>query len=268
VTAVRRGALSGLVLGAAWFGVLYMLVAWIAPAVGVPPRVGLGLTVIVFLLAVAPIEYYSGALTLPSVTHWAILAVVGGLLFGGSVLLTRSGQPGWASVALLVAAVIGGLVLGRFAILDRDLLLLVTTLYVIVDTYSVFFGPTQAIISRGGPLLATLTVRFPVLGTGRVAPFVGVTDFLVWAACLQAAHRLGLAYVRSHVALALGLLASAGLGMIVGRAVPALPLMMAGFLVVNWRAFRWRQRGLWLSAAAVLVVVVGAGVALRWWLLR
>lgn len=256
-------AARGTVLAAGWFLTLFIVARWAAPALPVSSTVGVLATTVLLVFAVTPLEYFGGALNLPSVTGWLILGAVGVAALGLNVLLTNADSPGSASLALLLGVIIVGVLIGRFALIDRDLLLLVAVLYIVIDIYSVFFGPTQAILQRGGALLSALTIRFPVLGTDRVVPLVGATDFLVWAACAQAAYRFRFPYRRSHAALILGLLGSAILSIAVARAVPALPLMMAAYLAANARQFNWRKPSLWALGGLLLLIVLGVGFFAR-----
>ncbi|MFN8482698.1 MAG: hypothetical protein U0768_06595 [Anaerolineae bacterium] len=271
-----RAAALGTAAGAAWFLVAFLAAAWLAPLT--PLRMGMAAlaTSLWLLAAVGPLLYFAGALALPSYTDWAGVGIVAAAGVALDVVFSRvaaSGDgaalaPALASLGLLLAAALVGVIIARFAILDVDLLLLVFVLYIIIDAYSVFLGPTQAIIARGGAALNLLTVRFPLLTTTRIVPSIGATDFLVWAAGLQAAYRFRFPYTASFAALALGLAASALISAVTSRPVPALPLMMVFYLILNRRAFRWRQPGLWALAAGLLALVVGVGVLTRWWLLR
>ena len=271
-----RAALLGTALGAVWFVAVFLALAWLAPLAPLPTAVAAFVTSLLLLVAVGPLLYYAGALDLPSPGAWlgvGIAAVAGVAL---DVAFSRAAAQGegaalpaaLASLGVLLAATLLGVIIARFAILDVDLLLLVFVLYIIIDAYSVFLGPTQAIIARGGPALNLLTVRFPLLTTSRIVPSIGATDFLVWAAGLQAAYRFRFPYLASFAALALGLAGSALISAATSRPVPALPLMMIFYLILNRRAFRWRQPGLWALAAGLLVLVVGVGVLTRWWLIR
>ncbi len=271
-----RTALLGAALGGVWFVAVFLALAWLAPLAPLPSTAAGLVTSLLLLVAVGPLLYYVGALDLPSHAAWVGVGVVVVAGVALDVVFSRalaSGQadalpPALASLGVLLAATLLGVIIARFAILDVDLLLLVFVLYIIIDTYSVFLGPTQAIIARGGSALNLLTVRFPLLTTLRIVPAIGATDFLVWAAGLQAAYRFRFPYPASFAALALGLAVSALISAVTNRPVPALPLMMIFYLILNRRAFRWRQPSLWALAAGLLVVVVGVGVLTRWWLLR
>ncbi|MFN8471844.1 MAG: hypothetical protein U0822_06590 [Anaerolineae bacterium] len=271
-----RTALLGTGLGALWFLIVFLAVAWFAPLAPGSSATAAFVTSLLLLTAVGPLLYCAGALALPSYKGWVGVGIVA---VGGVALdvvfsrLAASGDVtalgvGLASLGVLLAAALAGVIIARFAILDVDLLLVVFVLYIIIDAYSVFLGPTQAIIARGGAALNLLTVRFPLLTTSRIVPSIGATDFLVWAAGLQAAYRFRFPYTASFAALALGLAAGALISAVTGRPIPALPLMMIFYLVLNRRAFRWRQPALWALAAGLLALVVGVGVLTRWWLLR
>ena len=269
-------AVLGTAVGAVWFVVVFLALAWLAPSSPLPSAVAAFVTSLLLLAAVGPLLYFVGALALPSRAAWVGVGVVAVAGVALDVAFSRAAGQGeggalpaaLASLGVLLAATLIGVIIARFAILDVDLLLLVFVLYIIIDAYSVFLGPTQAIIARGGSALNLLTVRFPLLTTSRIVPSIGATDFLVWAAGLQAAYRFRFPYSASFAALALGLAVSALISAVASRPVPALPLMMLFYLILNRRAFRWRQPSLWALAAGLLVLVVGVGVLTRWWLLR
>ena len=257
-----------LAAAALWFLLVFWAARGLAPLL--PGAGGLGVlgSSLLVVLAVGPLEYLIGRFDWPDARPWLLLVLIGVLGVVADAWLTTQGQPALASLGLLLGVIPLGVLIGRYALVDRDFLLIVTVLYIIVDTYSVFFGPTQVIIQRGGPLLAVLTVRFPILGTERIASLVGAADFLVWAACLQAAYRFGFPYRLSFAALSLGLVGSAVVSVALQRSVPALPLMMLAYLLVNAGQFEWRKRSLWALAGGLLAFVLVIGVVLRTWLLR
>ena len=259
----------GLLTAAAlWFLLVFWAAQWLAPLLPGPAALGVIGSSLLVILAVGPLEYVAGRLDWPDLHRWTLLILVGVVGLAANVWLTTRGQPALASLGLLLGVIPAGILIGRYALVDRDFLLIVTVLYVVVDAYSVFFGPTQVIIQRGGPLLSVLTVRFPILGTERIASLVGAADFLVWAACLQAAYRFSFPYRLSFAVLSLGLVGSAVVSVAVQRSVPALPLMMLAYLLVNAGQFEWRKRSLWALAGGLLAVVLVVGVVIRTWLLR
>ncbi|MCW5852294.1 MAG: hypothetical protein KIT87_19630 [Anaerolineae bacterium] len=257
-----------LTTAALWFLLVFWGVQWLAPRLPGPSVLSVLGSALLVILATGPLEYVVGQLDWPDLRRWTLLILVGLVGLAANVWLTTRGQPALASLGLLLGVIPAGVLIGRYALVDRDFLLIVAVLYIIVDVYSVFFGPTQVIIQRGGPLLSVLTVRFPILGTERVASLVGAADFLVWAACLQGAYRFGFPYRLSFAALSLGLVGSAVVSVALQRSVPALPLMMLAYLLVNAGQFEWRKRSLWALAGGLLAVVLVIGVVIRTWLLR
>lgn len=255
-------------LAALWFLLVFWAARALAPRLPVPTSLGVLGSSLLVVLAAGPLAHLAGRFDWPDLRRWTLLALIGAVGVAANVWLTAAGQPGLASLGLLLGVTVAGVLIGRYALVDRDFLLIVTVLYIIIDTYSVFFGPTQVIIQRGGPLLAALTVRFPILGSERVASLVGAADFLVWAACLQAAYRFGFPYHLTFAAISLGLLGSAVVSVALQRSVPALPLMMLAYLLVNARQFEWRKRSVWALAGGLLAFVLVVGVLVRTWLLR
>ncbi len=257
-----------LATAAVWFLLVFWGARTLAPLLPGPGNLGVLGSSLLVVLAVGPLEYVLARFDWPDLRPWSLLVLIGVIGLAANVWLTARGQPGLASLGLLLGVIPAGVLIGRYALMDRDFLLIVTVLYIIVDAYSVFFGPTQVILQRGGSLLSVLTVRFPILGTERIASLVGAADFLVWAACLQAAYRFGFPYRLSFAALSLGLVGSAVVSVALQRSVPALPLMMLAYLLVNAGQFEWRKRGVWALAGGLLAVVLVIGVVLRSWLLR
>jgi|GEM_PF-3065962 len=250
------------------YGVVFGLMAALAGAPVPLQPVGLLMTSVASLIATGPLIYTFARLRLESMSA---LAGMGGALIVAlliDLLAVQAGQPFLVSLAVLAAALLLGALLDRFVFWEPELVLLLALLYIVVDIFSVYFGPTGAIVQRGGPLLSILSVPFPIVGRGTILPLIGIMDFAVWTACLRAAHRFGFNYNASFGAMALGLLVTAFAGIVFLEPMPALPLMMAGFVLVNRRHLNFRQRELWGMGGIALIIVIGIGAALRWLLLR
>jgi hypothetical protein len=115
----------------------------------------------------------------------------------------------------------------------------------VVDSYSVWRGPTRHIVEKREEVFTTLSFAFPVWGE-RGSANLGLPDLLFFAVFLAAAARWNLRVLATWVAMALSFgstLALAVWGTFDG--LPALPLLCLGFLAPNvdilWR--RWRERG-------------------------
>jgi hypothetical protein len=167
-----------------------------------------------------------------------------------------------------MAALLVGALVDRFVFLETEMVLLLCVLYIIVDLYSVYLGPTEAIVAEGGSLLQALSVRFPIVGTGAIHPLTGGVDYAVWMACMVAARRFGFDVGKSFWAITASLVVTSLIGIGVQAAVPALPLAMAAYITVNRHHFHLRRRDLWVGAVVALALVLATGVGLRWWLTR
>jgi hypothetical protein len=122
---------------------------------------------------------------------------------------------------------------------------LVACIVPVVDSYSVWRGPTQHIVKHQRHLFTTLSVAFPVPGE-HAAANLGLPDLLFFALFLGAAARWELRVGLTWVALVLSFGGTMALAVGFGVAgLPALPLLALGFLLPNadllWRAIRARR---------------------------
>jgi len=113
-----------------------------------------------------------------------------------------------------------------------------------VDAYSVWRGPTKAIVTHHAHVFTLLSFAFPVPGE-RAAAHLGLTDLLFFALFLGAAARFGLRILATWVGLAAGLGATIALTVWWNLSgLPALPGIALGFLLPNadllWRQLRPR----------------------------
>lgn len=109
-----------------------------------------------------------------------------------------------------------------------------------IDAYSVWRGPTKAIVNHHASVFTTLSVAFVVPGGG--AARLGLPDIMFFAVFLGASVRFGLRPLATWVGMTVGL----GLTMVMVTAwnvngLPALPGISLGFLLPNadllWRRF-------------------------------
>jgi hypothetical protein len=176
-------------------------------------------------------------LALAALTHqglagrdWRRLAAVAGLAVAAAVLLTQADLPAEASTAKIVAASLAGL-LAVLAVGSPGEAALVALLIIGIDAYSVFAGPTKAIITGHPGVLSAFTVRVPAPGD-RIAE-LGVTDLFFLGLLAGAARRFGLRLPLTWILMGLSLAVSYGLAYLLDRALPALPLLAAAFLAPN-----------------------------------
>jgi hypothetical protein len=112
-----------------------------------------------------------------------------------------------------------------------------------VDAYSVWRGPTKAIVTHHAAVFSTFSFTFPLPdGTTHL----GLSDLYFYALFLASAARFGLRVVPTWIGLTFSFGVTTALAIWWGaNGLPALPLLAVGFLAPNadliWRALRMRQ---------------------------
>jgi hypothetical protein len=219
--------------------------------------------------------YYTISEELPNLGTWGDVALVAAGLIPAMFVLTWLAVPiardagpsvlGGGVVALIVLAALfeaAGLeVAGNFVKFaavsaagwwflaffeDVSWVLLVALLIVPVDIYSVFRGPTKVIVEQQPRVFDALSIAFPLPGEHNSAQ-LGLPDVLFFALFLGAAVRFRLRPNLTWAAMTL----SFGLTLVLAvtgdiSGLPALPLLSAGFVLVNadlmWRGLRAQRR--------------------------
>lgn len=228
--APRAAALAGLgaVLGCyyAWSASLWEAALWADVAF-----IGLVLTPAVFALVY---------LVLPLRRARGILAV-GLALALLTWALEEADLPAVAGFSKLAAATAIGF---WFAGVLDTVLLVAAVAFLIpwIDAYSVWRGPTEAIVEEHPEVFTTLSFALPVPGEENAAR-LGPPDLLFFALFLAAAARFGLRVRWTWAALVLSFGATLAIAVGAGSSgLPALPGLSLAFLGVNadllWRAFR------------------------------
>jgi hypothetical protein len=102
-----------------------------------------------------------------------------------------------------------------------------------VDAYSVWRGPTKTITEHHGHVFTTLSFAFPLPGENSAAN-LGLPDLLFFSLFLAATARFRLRVVPTWIALAASFGGTIALAVAWNKSgLPALPLLSAGFLLVN-----------------------------------
>jgi hypothetical protein len=125
------------------------------------------------------------------------------------------------------------------------LVLLVAVLITPVDIFSVARGPTKHIVEQQPQVFDALSIAFPVLGENSSAQ-LGLPDVLFFSLFLAATARFSLRTLSTWVAMALSFGTTLALAVWTDvTGLPALPLLSAGFVLVNadliWKALRLRR---------------------------
>lgn len=188
--------------------------------------------------------------------------------FGLIVALALAGTavPAWlaatcVTVGLLALGTLVGAVVGN-AIDEAGYIVVVAVVSALVDSYSVLHpeGPTAQIVEIE-VAVNVLLLPMPILGTGEIAPLLGVGDVAFAAIYMVASRRHGLSLARTAVAIGVGLLGTLAIVIATGRGIPALPLMGLAVVIAQPKA-RALPRKDWVRAAVGIGVLVLAIVAL------
>jgi hypothetical protein len=175
-------------------------------------------------------------------SSWRLLAVALGLAVATLLLELAGADPIANQTKFVAVALLGWWFLQFFETVG--LVLLVAVLITPVDIFSVARGPTKHIVEQQPQVFDALSIAFPVLGENSSAQ-LGLPDVLFFSLFLAATARFGLRTLPTWVAMALSFGVTLALTVWADvSGLPALPLLSAGFVLVNadliWKALRRR----------------------------
>lgn len=152
----------------------------------------------------------------------AFLVTAGGLMLGMIPV---------ESVAKIVTAVCIGLWISLMlsSVLQ---VLLISVLIIVVDFYSVFFGPTKMMLESDSKAIDYLTISMPVFAVDA-ASRLGASDIIFFSLFISMTLIYGLRRRLTAMAMALSLVATMVVGVTLDFGVPALPLLSLSFLLAN-----------------------------------
>ncbi len=226
---------------AALVALLVALAAWDEAAGSLRP-IGESWDVALVALVLIPATFAVVWLALPVAHARGLLPVA--LVFGvGAALLDAVGWHGAFNIVKLLALTLFGF---WFLWLFYELwwLVLVAAIIPIVDSLSVWQGPTKVVVEERPGLFERIAISFRLPGEERSA-HLGPPDIVFFALFLAAAERFGLRVGWTWTAMT-GLVAATLLATVLFdvNGLPALPAVAFGFLLPNadllWR--RWRLR--------------------------
>lgn len=209
------------------------VVAWAVSALPlpVPQTVALMLGFLVVLTAMAGIFAFFVGASVPG----AALAVLLPAGLGVGAALSAAELFSLAAPFKVVGALALGTLLGR-EVAERWWLVAAAVVALAVDLWSVFAGPTKAVVEEAPQLLSYLLVHFPAFGSPGPATALGTSDFVFVGLFAAGARRTGLPVGPSLAVMLASLPATLLLALSLGRPLPALPLLCLGFLAVHGRA--------------------------------
>lgn len=161
-----------------------------------------------------------------------LVALGAGLLVAALNSDGRDGVGAGANVFEALLAGAGGLLFARWLaapVIAVALPLLVAA----IDILSVAFGPTSRLLEGGTGRVDALSFDLPAWGHAGSAGHLGLSDAFFVALFAAWALHLGFRGRATIVGLLSGLLAALVLGVTLDRAIPALPLLAAGYLLPN-----------------------------------
>ncbi len=167
-------------------------------------------------------------------------ALIGPLLIAGGAGLvaaalnadTVNGVGAGANVAEALVAGAIGLLFARW--LQTPVIAIAVPIFVgAIDVWSVASGPSSRLLDNGTETVDPLSFDLPAWGDMGSAGHLGLADALFLSMFAAWSWRYNLRRGPTIAGLAIGLVASLGLGVALDRAIPALPLIAAGYLLPN-----------------------------------
>ncbi len=266
---------EALIAGITYYGILAAL-----PHIsGVPPAIGIIIGTVLFLLL--------SLVVIRNIALWRIKPL-------HEFFLLAYPLAGWYSVTLwaqqyrhlapfisplesllfLVSCAFLGRLLSRL-VREVNMLVPIAIALVLVDIFTVFFGPTGKALDKVPELVGRLSIGLPAVGSAagpegaKGFAFIasaGLGDFIFLALFFAATWRYGLRLNRTFwyifVLVAVAMLGSLALPLLPG--VPLLPFISVGFLVANTGRFTLTQQEKLYLLIAVLFIgaLIGLGVVL------
>lgn len=210
------------------------------------PNVSTSWDVVFIGLVLIPATFVLLLLALPfreELTSRRLLVLVVGLAAITILLELAGADPIANQTKFMAVALLGWWFLQFFE--SVGLVLLVAILITPVDIFSVARGPTKHIVEQQPQVFDALSIAFPVLGESSSAQ-LGLPDVLFFSLFLAATARFALRTLSTWVAMALSFGTTLALAVWTDvTGLPALPLLSAGFVLVNadliWKALRDRR---------------------------
>jgi hypothetical protein len=160
-----------------------------------------------------------------------LLIVLGTGLVAGALNAAGVGAGANVAEAMLAGAV--GLLFARWLRAPRAIALAVPVFVGAIDVWSVASGPTSRLIADGPHSADALSFDLPAWGGHASAGHLGVSDAIFLSMFAAWAMHFGFRRTATLIGLALGLISSLVLSLVLDRAIPALPLIAAGYLLPN-----------------------------------
>jgi hypothetical protein len=136
-----------------------------------------------------------------------------------------------ANLSRILAAACVGIALARY-VTSVGTVLIIVLAAIASDLFSVFAGPTRALVQENSPILDGLLLVFPTFGS--VLGFgLGLSDFIFLALFAAAARFLNLRYVATLLGVCFAAFLAVAASLLLERPLPALPFIAIAFVLVN-----------------------------------
>jgi hypothetical protein len=136
-----------------------------------------------------------------------------------------------ADLARILAAACIGISLARY-ITSVGTVLIVVVAAIGADIFSVFAGPTEALVRTDSPLLDFLLLVFPTFGS-PLGFGLGLSDLIFLALFAAVARSLDLRYAATLLAVCTAAFLAVTTGLLLARPLPALPFIALAFVACN-----------------------------------
>jgi hypothetical protein len=181
----------------------------------------------------------SGSMSTRAVGVLAAVGIVGALPLSAAGWLVAA-----ASFKVVFAAGVGRLL--GFQVGEPLWLAVVAVVALLADAWSVFAGPTRAVVEGAPGVLDYLLVHFPLLGRPGTGMGLGMSDVIFLSLFAAGSARAGLRPRAGFAAMACSLLLTVAVALLWKPAIPALPFLSLAFLAANadlFLAAARRRRG-------------------------
>jgi hypothetical protein len=172
-------------------------------------------------------------------------------------------------IFLIITSFLLGELLSR-EVIKAGHLLPVAIVLALVDFWSVSQGPSKQIAQKaaeftesGGyaqevvpPFISFLLLNFPQLATDKIYSFIGVGDLIILAFFIGCIYRFNLPKMQSYAALIAGPTISVMTANIIGKGIPALPVIAVLFILVNLRHLSLSRKEIVISIIAVVFIII------------
>ncbi|MHB0980139.1 MAG: hypothetical protein ACYC5Q_08760 [Thermoleophilia bacterium] len=216
-------------------GVLVWAVATPAVFVSLPRVPGLGPiemdAFLGFALGLLPVVLLAWAVACGGIGTRAVGVLAATGIVGALALSAAGWLVAAASFKVVFAAAVGRLL--GFQVGEPLWLALVAVVAVLADIWSVFAGPTRAVVEGAPGVLDYLLVHFPIVGHPGTGMGLGMSDVIFLSLFAAGSVRAGLRPRAGFAAMACSLLLTVAVALLWKPAIPALPFLSVAFLAAN-----------------------------------